>query len=115
MLKKFKPLHGYVLIKFVEFKNHVEHNGIIIPNTIMVELSRWRVAEVMALGDGIPTKNGGLVPHQLKVGDKILIDRVFGNVVTNDKHLVEAAYRVVSHDQIEGVLEGDDLPEFFGY
>ncbi len=107
--ENIRPLHGYVLLRFPpENTDGILKNGILIP----VDLSEkrvWRIATVVALDEkGIPNKRGdGFHPHAVKVGDQVVIDRIFGDrVIEGTIH--SEGLRVVSEDQITGIISSED-------
>jgi len=103
---KVRPLHGFVMLKFHNVPHVIDlGNGVSMPG-IVAESMHWRVAEVVAVDPkGFMTRKRNRRPHEVKPGDLVLIDRIFGDVVIDNK--VEALkYRVVSEDQIAGIIEG---------
>ena len=68
--KKLKPLGDRVLVK--EYKNKEEKrttSGIIIPETVSSE--DVKMGKVVAVGPGLYTQNGSLIPMSVKVGDEV--------------------------------------------
>jgi len=103
-----KPLHGYVMLKFYPDQEFPldPSSGLYLARAPH-QKAVWRIGKVIAIGDGIPAKKGDKVtPHELKVGDFVVTDHIFGAVVYDGKNVEHLEIRVLSVDQIEGVLEG---------
>jgi chaperonin GroES len=72
-----KPLGDRVLVKENKTKEvRKSAGGIIIPETVLAE--EVKTATVVAVGDGIYTQNGVVIPMSVKVGDEIILPP-FGN------------------------------------
>jgi len=70
--KKLKPLGDRVLVK--EYKSKEEKrttSGIIIPETVSSE--DVKMGKVVAVGPGLYTQNGSLIPMSVKVGDEVVL------------------------------------------
>lgn len=107
---KITPLHGYVLIQFYpEEAFRLDHKTGLFMARDAWKKAVWRIGKVLALGEGIPSKKGNrIVPHELQVGDFVVCDHIFGDVVYDGKNVETLEVRVLSVDQITGVLEGLD-------
>jgi chaperonin GroES len=75
-----KPLHDRVAIKPVEHENKTA-GGIIIPDTAKEKPMR---GEVIAVGDGIKSENGNIIPLDVKVGDIVLFGKWGGTEIKLD-------------------------------
>lgn len=103
-ISKLRPLHGFIILQFPKEPEVFERHGLVIPG-MSSESRRWRVATVVARDErGIPTKAGTRCKHQVSVGDKVVIDRIFGDRIYEGEKET-AGLRVVSEDQIEGIVE----------
>lgn len=82
----FRPLHDRVLVKRVESEEKTA-GGIIIPDTAK---EKPMEGEVVAVGSGTRNDSGGLVPLDVKVGDRILFGKWSGTEikVNNQDYLV---------------------------
>ena len=80
-----KPLGNRVLAKRIVTEEKMK-GGIILPDSAK---KKPETAEVLAVGPGIRTKEGTLLPTPLQVGDKILLDKYAGQeVVINEQEFV---------------------------
>ncbi len=66
-----KPLGNRVLAKRVEAQSKLK-GGLILPDSAK---KQQEIAEVIACGPGIHSKEGHLLAMPVKVGDKILLDK----------------------------------------
>jgi chaperonin GroES len=70
--KKLQPLGDRVLVKVVkEDKNKKTKSGIIIPDSVTAEDVKF--ATVVAVGPGLYTHNGNLIPMTVEVGDEVVL------------------------------------------
>ncbi len=74
---KIRPLHDRVLVKRLEENNRTA-GGIIIPDTAKEKPSEGIVE---AVGDGMRSEDGKIIPMNVKVGDKILFGKWSGTEV----------------------------------
>ncbi len=92
----FRPLHDRVLVKRIESEGKTA-GGIIIPDTAK---EKPMEGEVVAVGSGIRNESGGLVPLDVKIGDRILFGKWSGTeikVANND-------YLVMKESDIMGIM-----------
>lgn len=110
-IPKITPLHGYVLLQFYPEEDYKvdPKSGLFLARAPHMK-AVWRIAKVLALGpNGIPAKKGpGRTPYPFGVGDFVVCDHIFGDVVYDGKNVETLEVRVLSIDQITGVLEGID-------
>lgn len=66
-----KPLGNRVLAKRLEQEKTLK-GGLILPDSAK---KKQEIAEVIACGPGIHSKDGHLIAMPVKVGDKILLDK----------------------------------------
>ena len=71
----FKPLHDRVAIRRLDAEEKTA-GGIIIPDTAQ---EKPQQGEVVAVGDGIHSDKGDIVPLDVKPGDKILFGKFSGS------------------------------------
>ncbi len=94
---KIRPLHDRVLVKRLE-ENTKTAGGIIIPDTAKEKPSEGLVE---AVGDGMRTEDGKIVPLNVKVGDKVLFGKWSGTEVkvNGEERLI------IKESEILGVIE----------
>ncbi len=98
-----RPIGKRVLVKLFALPKEVNVNGIIRPVDISLE-KKFRIGRVMAVGKDVVG---------LSDGDKILMSRQFGLKINNVGPF-EDDYRIVSSDQIEGIVdESVDSDDFW--
>ena len=81
---KVQPLYDRILIEVLEAKEKTK-GGIIIPETAKEEPQE---AKVIAVGKGKVTKDGKVLPLEVKVGDKILCPKYASSkekIIADDK------------------------------
>ncbi len=93
-----RPLHDRVVIKRVE-EERTSSGGIVIPDTAAEKPQR---GEVVAVGKGKPTDDGGVRAPEVKVSDKVL----FGKYAGTEIKIEDEDYLVMREDDIVAVLEG---------
>ena len=76
----FRPLHDRVLVRRIDADEKTA-GGIIIPDTAKEKPQR---GEIIAGGAGTRTKDGKLVPLDVKVGDEVLFGKWSGTEVKID-------------------------------
>lgn len=70
--KKVTPLGDRVLIKEYKTKEDKKTaSGIIIPETVSSE--DVKLGKVIAVGEGLYTQNGSLIPMSIKEGDEVVL------------------------------------------
>lgn len=94
-----RPLHDRVLVRRVEADARTP-GGLIIPDN-----AKEKPVEglVVAVGSGIRTKDGGLIPLDVKAGDRVLFAKYSGTevkvVLDDGEHLI------LREDDVLAVLE----------
>jgi chaperonin GroES len=91
-----KPVGNRILIQFMEEKEQIR-GGLIIPDSAK---EKPQQAKVIALGTGPKTKDGTLLPFEVKVGNTVLVAKYGGAEVKLD----DVAYTLIREDDILGVL-----------
>jgi chaperonin GroES len=70
--KTIKPLGDRVLVKEYKTKEDKKTaSGIIIPETVTAD--DVKMGKVIAVGNGLFTQNGVLIPMSVKVGDEVML------------------------------------------
>ncbi len=93
---KLKPIGNRVLVRRLQKEESV--GGILLPDTAK---KKQEQAEVIAVGEGKPGKNGQLIPMPVKVGDIILMEKYSGQEVTLD----DQEYVILRADDIIAIIE----------
>jgi chaperonin GroES len=93
----YRPLHDKVIVKRVEEQER-SVGGIIIPDTAK---EKPQQGKVIAVGTGILTKDGKIIPLQVKPGDRVLFSKYGGT----ETKLGDEDYLVMREDDILGILE----------
>lgn len=94
---KIRPLHDRVVIKRLEETTKTA-GGIIIPDTAKEKPSEGIVE---AVGTGLHTEDGKVVPMSVKVGDKVL----FGKWSGTEAKIDGVSYLIIKESEILGVIE----------
>ena len=94
---KIRPLHDRVVIKRLEETTKTA-GGIIIPDTAKEKPSEGIVE---AVGNGIHTEDGKVLPMSVKVGDKVL----FGKWSGTEAKIEGVTYLILKESEILGVIE----------
>ena len=93
-----RPLHDRVVIKRLE-EERTTAGGIVIPDTAAEKPQR---GEVVAVGKGKPTDDGGVRTPEVQTGDKVLFGKFAGTEIKID----DEDYLVMREDDVVAVLEG---------
>ena len=70
---KLKPVNDKIVVKTNSKEEEVTEGGILLPDT--VDQGKLMEGEVMAVGKGMYSANGTLIPVVVDVGDKILYNK----------------------------------------
>ena len=65
---KYQPLNDYVLVKTIKEEEKTK-GGLYKPSDVKEQMK----GEILAVGTGIYTANGTLIPMSLKVGDNVIV------------------------------------------
>ena len=93
---KIRPLQDRVIVERVD-ADEKSAGGIIIPDTAK---EKPQEGKVIAVGKGKRKEDGGLIPPDIKTGDRILFSKYAGSDVTLDGK----EYVIMREDDILGVL-----------
>ena len=77
---KFRPLHDRVLVKRIGSEEKTA-GGIIIPDSAQ---EKPMEGEVVAIGTGLRTEDGKVIPLDVKSGDRVLFGKWSGTEVKID-------------------------------
>ena len=70
---KLKPVNDKIVVKTSSQEEEVTEGGILLPDT--VDQGKLMEGEVMAVGNGMYSASGTLIPVVVDVGDKILYNK----------------------------------------
>ena len=68
-----KPVNDKIVVKPISKEEEVTESGILLPDT--VDQGKLMEGEVIAVGNGMYSANGTLIPVICSVGDKILYNK----------------------------------------
>ena len=94
---KLIPLADRVVVKLVEAEEKTK-TGIILTASAQ---EKPQIAEVLAVGPGKPSDNGGYTAMTVKVGDKVIASKYAGTSVKLDG----TEYVIVSEDDVLAVVD----------
>jgi chaperonin GroES len=92
-----RPLQDRVVVRRMEEETK-SAGGIVLPGSAAEKPSR---GEVLAVGPGKKKEDGGLMPVDLKVGDKVLFGQYSGSTVKVDGEEL----LIMSESEVFGVIE----------
>lgn len=101
--KILSPLGDRVLVK--EYKTKEEKrttSGIIIPETVSSE--DVKMGKVVAVGPGLYTQNGSLIPMSVKIGDEVVLPP-YGQA--QKMKLGNEEYQLYRESELLGILKDD--------
>ena len=102
---KLRPLGDRILVKWLETQDSVK-GGIIIPDSAK---EKPQQGIVVALGEGRRLKSGKVLPFEVKVGDRVMIEKYTGSEVTLD----DEEYTIIKEDGVLAVV-GHKCPRASG-
>ncbi len=91
-----RPLGNRVVVKRLEQEETLK-GGIILPDSAK---KKQETAKVVAIGSGITTKEGKLLPPPVTIGDNILMDKYAGQEVT----IEDEDYVILNADDIIAII-----------
>ncbi len=94
-----KPLGNRVLVEEVK-KEEKTDSGIILPDT--AEKEGPVRGKVVAVGEGLPNKEGDRISLSVKVGDKVLFKKGYG---VDEIKLDGQDYLIMKEDDIIGIIK----------
>ena len=72
-MSKLKPVNDKIVVKPISKEEEVTEGGILLPDT--VDQGKLMEGEVVAVGNGMYSASGTLIPVICSVGDKILYNK----------------------------------------
>lgn len=106
MAVNVRPLHDYVLVRRLEAPEKTE-GGIYIPD---VAREKSQQGEVVAVGPGKKTKEGKLIPPDVKVGDIVIFNKYAGSDFERRSTAIpvkigDQDYLIVREEELLGVVQ----------
>ena len=94
---KIRPLYDRVIIKRKDADNKTS-SGIIIPDSAK---EKPQEGEVIAVGSGIRTDDGTILPLDVKIGDLVLFSKYAGSEITMEGE----EFLMMKEDDILGIID----------
>jgi len=98
-VKELKPLGDRVLIEPI-FEEEKSKGGILLPDTVSKE--KPQVGEVLAIGPGATSKEGKIIPMNVKKGDKVVYAKYSGTDIKGDN---DEDYLILSEKDILAIVK----------
>ena len=98
-VKELKPLGDRVLIEPI-FEEEKSKGGILLPDTVSKE--KPQVGEVLAIGPGVISKEGKIIPMTVKKGDKVVYAKYSGTDIKGDN---DEDYLILSEKDILAIVK----------
>ena len=100
---RLKPVNDKIVVKPIENKEEMTSGGIILPDTVqdgaLVE------GEVVAVGDGMYSASGTLIPVICDVGDTILYNK---NAMKAEHKIDGETYILMSVNEVMSIIKEND-------
>ena len=90
---KLKPVNDKIVVKPITKEEEVTEGGILLPDT--VDQGKLMEGEVVAVGQGMYSASGTLIPVICDVGDKILYNK-HAQVHEYDDYIIMSVNEVLS-------------------
>ena len=91
---RLKPVNDKIVVKKMTKQEEVTEAGILLPDT--VDQGKLMEGEVVAVGDGMYSANGTLIPVICNVGDTILYNKHAQVHEYDDEHMIMSVNEVLS-------------------
>jgi len=92
-----RPLGDRILVKQLEAED-IRKGGIIIPDSAK---EKPQEGIVVALGDGRKTTSGKTLPFEVKVGDRVVIEKYTGSEVT----IEDEEYTIIKEEGVLAIIQ----------
>ena len=89
-----KPVNDKIVVKKMSKQEEVTEGGILLPDT--VDQGKLQEGEVVAVGQGMYSANGTLIPVICNVGDKILYNKHAQVHEYNEDNIIMSVNEVLS-------------------
>ena len=91
---RLKPVNDKIVVKKMTKQEEVTEAGILLPDT--VDQGKLMEGEVVAVGDGMYSANGTLIPVVCNVGDTILYNKHAQLHEYDDEHIIMSVNEILS-------------------
>ena len=91
---KLKPVNDKIVVKTKSKEEEVTEGGILLPDT--VDQGKLMEGEVVAVGDGMYSANGTLIPVVCNVGDTILYNKHAQVHDYDNEHIIMSVNEILS-------------------
>ena len=91
---RLKPVNDKIVVKPITKEEEVTESGILLPDT--VDQGKLMEGEVVAVGQGMWSANGKLIPVICDVGDKILYNKHAQVHEYDDEHIIMSVNEVLT-------------------
>ena len=91
---RLKPVNDKIVVKTMSKEEEVTEAGILLPDT--VDQGRLLEGEVVAVGEGMYSANGTLIPVVCDVGDIILYNKHAQLYEYDDEHVIMSVNEILS-------------------
>ena len=91
---RLKPVNDKIVVKTMSKEEEVTEAGILLPDT--VDQGKLLEGEVVAVGDGMYSANGTLIPVVCDVGDTILYNKHAQLHEYDDEHVIMSVNEILS-------------------
>ena len=97
---RLKPVNDKIVVKPIDNKEEMTAGGILLPDT--VQDGGLLEGKVMAVGDGMYSANGTLIPVVVDVGDTIL----YGKHAATTEHSIDGEdYILMSVNEVMAIVK----------
>ena len=91
---RLKPVNDKIVVKKISKEEEVTEAGILLPDT--VDQGKLMEGEVVAVGDGMYSANGTLIPVVCNVGDTILYNKHAQVHDYDNEHIIMSVNEILS-------------------
>ena len=91
---RVKPVNDKIVVKKMNKQEEVTEAGILLPDT--VDQGKLMEGEVVAVGDGMYSANGTLIPVVCNVGDTILYNKHAQVHDYDNEHIIMSVNEILS-------------------
>ena len=99
-MSKLKPVNDKIVVKTNSKEEEVTEGGILLPDT--VDQGKLMEGEVMAVGKGMYSANGTLIPVVVEIGDTILYNK---HAQTQEYKLNGEDVIIMSQNEVLSIVE----------
>ena len=96
---KLKPVNDKIVVKKISKEEEVTESGILLPDS--VDQGKLMEGEVVAVGEGMWSANGKLIPVVVNVGDIILYNK---NALKQEHKIDGETYMLMSVNEVLSIV-----------